>query len=185
MFSEAPTTVHTPAWRVWVTVVLGLGLVALGGVLAAVFRPEWSWAPAWFVSAAPWAASIGAIVSGFALLGEVWPWARRLWRTVAGSLLILAGLAMLVLPGPGLVTIAAGLFVLSREYAWANRQYRRVTDQVNLAKQKAREKLAERRERRAHLPPARHESVVRNVRVFDGDRMADQPRRDDQWRNTA
>ena len=41
--------------------------------------------------------------------------------TVAGPLLILAGIAMLVLPGPGLVAIAAGLGLLALEYEWARR----------------------------------------------------------------
>ena len=41
--------------------------------------------------------------------------------TVAGPLAILAGVAMLVLPGPGLLTIAAGLALLALEYEWARR----------------------------------------------------------------
>lgn len=41
--------------------------------------------------------------------------------TVAGPLVILAGVAMLVLPGPGLVVIAAGLALLALEYDWARR----------------------------------------------------------------
>ena len=41
--------------------------------------------------------------------------------TVAGPLVILAGLVMLVLPGPGLVAIAAGLGLLALEYEWARR----------------------------------------------------------------
>jgi uncharacterized protein (TIGR02611 family) len=43
----------------------------------------------------------------------------RLAVTVAGPLVVLAGVAMLVLPGPGLVVIAAGLAVLALEYPWA------------------------------------------------------------------
>jgi UPF0716 family protein affecting phage T7 exclusion len=39
---------------------------------------------------------------------------------VAGLMLVLAGLAMLVLPGPGLVTIILGLVVLATEFAWAH-----------------------------------------------------------------
>jgi uncharacterized protein (TIGR02611 family) len=40
---------------------------------------------------------------------------------VGGSLLLAVGVAMLVLPGPGLAVILAGLGVLSTEYAWARR----------------------------------------------------------------
>jgi tellurite resistance protein TerC len=58
-------------------------------------------------------------------------WLALYWRHVptplrqtavlaAGILLVLAGLAMLVLPGPGLVTILLGLVVLATEFAWAH-----------------------------------------------------------------
>ena len=43
----------------------------------------------------------------------------RLGVTVAGPLVVLAGVAMLVLPGPGLVVIALGLALLALEYEWA------------------------------------------------------------------
>lgn len=39
--------------------------------------------------------------------------------TVGGPLVVLAGVAMLVLPGPGLVVIALGFALLALEYAWA------------------------------------------------------------------
>jgi uncharacterized protein (TIGR02611 family) len=41
--------------------------------------------------------------------------------TVAGPLFILAGVAMLVLPGPGLVVMASGVGLLALEYEWARR----------------------------------------------------------------
>jgi hypothetical protein len=40
----------------------------------------------------------------------------RVAITVAGFGVVLAGVAMLVLPGPGLVTIALGFGLLGREY---------------------------------------------------------------------
>ncbi len=39
--------------------------------------------------------------------------------TVGGPLVLLTGVAMLVLPGPGLVAIVLGLALLALEYAWA------------------------------------------------------------------
>jgi hypothetical protein len=39
--------------------------------------------------------------------------------TVAGATVLAAGLAMLVLPGPGLLVIALGFAILGTEYAWA------------------------------------------------------------------
>jgi len=47
---------------------------------------------------------------------------KRTGVTVLGWLLVLAGLAALVLPGPGLLMLFAGLAVLSQEYAWAERR---------------------------------------------------------------
>ena len=39
--------------------------------------------------------------------------------TIGGPLVIAAGVAMLVLPGPGLVAIALGFALLALEYEWA------------------------------------------------------------------
>lgn len=41
--------------------------------------------------------------------------------TVLGPLIVLAGVAMTVLPGPGLVVMALGLALLALEYDWARR----------------------------------------------------------------
>lgn len=128
--------------------VMGASLIVLAGVATLTFHPAWSWSPSWFDDSAPYAAGIGLMVLGLWALGDVWHWAERLWRTIAGAALITAGIAMLVLPGPGLVTIAAGLFVLSREYDWANRQYEKVSEQVNRARRRARASIAARRDAR-------------------------------------
>lgn len=39
--------------------------------------------------------------------------------TIVGLVLLLAGVAMLVLPGPGVLVIIAGLAVLATQYTWA------------------------------------------------------------------
>jgi uncharacterized protein (TIGR02611 family) len=44
---------------------------------------------------------------------------RRLARNVAGFALLVAGTAMLALPGPGWVTIALGLALLAPDFRWA------------------------------------------------------------------
>jgi hypothetical protein len=44
---------------------------------------------------------------------------KRIAVSVAGGALVLAGLAMLVLPGPGILVVALGFAVLGTEYAWA------------------------------------------------------------------
>ncbi len=47
---------------------------------------------------------------------------RKTWVTVFGWVLLLVGLAALVLPGPGLLLVLAGVLVLSQEYPWAERR---------------------------------------------------------------
>jgi UPF0716 family protein affecting phage T7 exclusion len=51
----------------------------------------------------------------------IWRGTRLVAETVIGYLLLAAGIVMLVTPGPGIVTIVAGLAVLSRHYRWAGR----------------------------------------------------------------
>lgn len=46
----------------------------------------------------------------------------RLLLEIVGWLLLLAGIAALVLPGPGLLLILAGLALLSQQYDWAERR---------------------------------------------------------------
>ena len=60
----------------------------------------------------------------------------RVSVTVAGPLVILAGLAMTVLPGPGVVVMGIGLALLALEYAWARTllvRAGRLLDRVRLA----------------------------------------------------
>ena len=49
------------------------------------------------------------------------PWVKRRAIEVAGWLLLIAGVAALVLPGPGLLCLAAGLALLALRYEWAKR----------------------------------------------------------------
>lgn len=44
---------------------------------------------------------------------------KRIAVTVVGTTVLAAGLAMLVLPGPGLLVIAVSFAILGTEYAWA------------------------------------------------------------------
>jgi uncharacterized protein (TIGR02611 family) len=47
--------------------------------------------------------------------------ARRGGIFLVGVALLVAGAAMLVLPGPGIAVILLGLVVLAREFSWARR----------------------------------------------------------------
>ena len=47
--------------------------------------------------------------------------AKRLIKIVVGFTVLLAGIIMLVTPGPGWVAIALGLAMLAAEFVWARR----------------------------------------------------------------
>jgi hypothetical protein len=47
--------------------------------------------------------------------------ATRIVQEILGWLLLAAGVAALVLPGPGLLLLALGLWVLAKNYRWADR----------------------------------------------------------------
>lgn len=61
---------------------------------------------------------------------------RKTWITIAGLSVILIGVALLVLPGPGLVTIAAGLAILASEFVWAQKLIEPVKRRLEEAKTK-------------------------------------------------
>ena len=50
--------------------------------------------------------------------------ARRIVVGVVGTTVVLLGVAMLVLPGPALIVIPAGLAILALEFVWARRWLR-------------------------------------------------------------
>jgi len=57
-----------------------------------------------------------------------WKVAKRLVILVLGSTVLLCGVVMIVLPGPAIVVIPAGLIILGSEFAWARRLLRRVRE---------------------------------------------------------
>jgi uncharacterized protein (TIGR02611 family) len=59
---------------------------------------------------------------------------KRIAVTIAGAVVILVGIAMLVLPGPGWVVIFAGLAILSTEYVWARRLLEKAKEKAGQAK---------------------------------------------------
>ena len=56
--------------------------------------------------------------------------ARRIAVGVIGSTVVAIGVAMLVLPGPGLVVIPAGLGILGLEFAFARRWLKRLRERA-------------------------------------------------------
>jgi uncharacterized protein (TIGR02611 family) len=54
-----------------------------------------------------------------------WPFARKIVVSVIGGTIVIIGIALLVLPGPGSVVIPLGLLILASEFAWARYILRR------------------------------------------------------------
>ena len=64
----------------------------------------------------------------------------RLYRitfVIAGIIVTLAGIAMLLLPGPALVVIPIGLAMLALEFAWAEELLERAVERAEAAKKTA------------------------------------------------
>lgn len=75
---------------------------------------------------------------------------RRLLIALVGGTVLLVGIAMIVLPGPAIVVIPAGLAILAIEFAWARhwlmkfKEYaQKVTEKVSPGKAKTEEKPME------------------------------------------
>lgn len=64
---------------------------------------------------------------------------RSLLLTLGGLVLIVAGIVMLVTPGPGLVAIAAGLALWSRQFDWAARLRHRIMETIRRGREDFRE----------------------------------------------
>jgi hypothetical protein len=53
---------------------------------------------------------------------------------LVGGTVLLVGVALLVLPGPGLPIVAAGIAILASEFLWARRALRKAKDAVAKAR---------------------------------------------------
>jgi uncharacterized protein (TIGR02611 family) len=62
--------------------------------------------------------------------------ARRLVVAVIGGTIVLVGIALLVVPGPGLLVIAAGLALLGTEFVWARGLMSKIRRQMQRAKER-------------------------------------------------
>ncbi|TDD78027.1 hypothetical protein E1293_24940 [Actinomadura darangshiensis] len=70
---------------------------------------------------------------------------RKIGVAIAGSALIIAGIAMLVLPGPGIVAILAGLGLLGTEFPTARRLSTRLNTYAKTAWHALRNRFGTRR----------------------------------------
>jgi tellurite resistance protein TerC len=56
-------------------------------------------------------------------------WVKRIAVIVVGFAVLAIGVAMIVLPGPAIIVIPAGLGILGLEFAWARRWLRKIKEQ--------------------------------------------------------
>jgi uncharacterized protein (TIGR02611 family) len=64
-------------------------------------------------------------------------WLKRSAVTLVGVCLVLGGIALMPLPGPGILVVVAGLAVLATEYVWARRLLRRAKAEAERAQEEA------------------------------------------------
>jgi uncharacterized protein (TIGR02611 family) len=64
-------------------------------------------------------------------------WLKRSAVTLIGVCLVLGGIALMPLPGPGLLVVIAGLAVLATEYVWARRLLKRAKEKAERAQEEA------------------------------------------------
>jgi len=72
------------------------------------------------------------------MLGVSYRGAKRIVVLALGSTVLLLGLMLLVLPGPGLLVIFLGLTLLATEFVWARLWLRRLRVSTRRAGRKAR-----------------------------------------------
>jgi uncharacterized protein (TIGR02611 family) len=64
--------------------------------------------------------------------------ARKTLIGIVGGIVLLAGIAMIALPGPAFIVIPAGLAILATEFEWAQRVKERAKDWFERARERYR-----------------------------------------------
>ncbi len=62
---------------------------------------------------------------------------KKFFIALVGGTVVLIGIAMLVLPGPGMLIIACGLAILATEFIWARRALRNAKGAVARVRRKS------------------------------------------------
>ncbi len=60
------------------------------------------------------------------VLSDTYKKARRVVIAIVGGSIVVVGILMIVLPGPAILVIPAGLAILGIEFAWARRWLRKL-----------------------------------------------------------
>jgi uncharacterized protein (TIGR02611 family) len=74
------------------------------------------------------------------------PWMKKKVKKIAvgiaGGIVLLAGIAMIVLPGPAFVVIPLGLGILATEFEWARRWFRKARLYIHIKRERWKQKRA-------------------------------------------
>ena len=70
--------------------------------------------------------------------------AKKVLIGIVGGFVLLAGIAMLVLPGPAFIVIPAGLAILATEFEWAERLKDRVKERYHRMREEHKKKKRDR-----------------------------------------
>ncbi len=97
---------------IWAVLAIGGAVVVVGGLTWLGLRYRWIFVPHEVME----------------VLDYSYRTARRIVVAVVGLSVIVVGLAMMVLPGPGIGTVVAGLAILAAEFAFARRWLRKAKE---------------------------------------------------------
>jgi len=75
------------------------------------------------------------------------PGAKRIITAIVGGTVVLIGVALLVLPGPGLLTIDLGLTLMATEFEWAEGLLKKARAAIARKKEKPNDGTSQNRER--------------------------------------
>ena len=75
----------------------------------------------------------------FLRLDKIPPLPRKIIVSVVGGILFIAGVIMIVTPGPAFVLIPLGLLLLASEFKWAEKASQKVVDFLHRARDKWRQ----------------------------------------------
>jgi uncharacterized protein (TIGR02611 family) len=65
---------------------------------------------------------------------------KKVFIGITGGIVLLAGVAMILLPGPAILVIPAGLAILATEFRWAHNLNTRLGNKIRAMREKHRKK---------------------------------------------
>ena len=80
----------------------------------------------------------------FLRLDKLPPLPRKIIVGVVGGIIFLAGIVMILTPGPAFVLIPVGLLLLASEFTWAEKGAQKMLELISRARKKWQEKRAAR-----------------------------------------